>query len=228
VVANHFQQGLPENLKNKATILKQDPITFAWKFEDISSLFEWLTFEDNIIDSIYVFELKNSVPAYIKESWLYIGDRSRNFNNSKEYSRLQSMAFIEKMHLKNAGDLLYDVLFESANDWDEIRIEFFNRAIIAGGVLAYTPDHSLGVIEKCRELGKKIVAIEALIINNQYTQPQDDYILSGRMYDEFDPSEYLKIYHVKKNSDIGHWEEAIQYIKDNYQNGWVFEIRYEE
>jgi hypothetical protein len=228
MVANYFQQGLPEALEKKATVLMQDPITFAWKFEDIRPLFEWLTFEDNIIDSIYVFEIKNNVPAYIKNSWLYIGDRSNNFRDSKEYNRLQSLAYIENLHLKNPGDLLYDVLFESTEDWDEIRTEFFNRAIIAGGVLAYIPDHSLNIIERCRELGKKILAIEALIINNQYTQPQDDYILSGSMYDEFDPSEYLKIYHVKKNSDIGHWEEAKQYVRDRADNGWVFEIAYQK
>jgi hypothetical protein len=52
--------------------------------------------------------------------------------------------------------------------------------------------------------------------------------LSGRIYDEFDPSEYFKIYHVKKNRDIGHWEEAKQYVRDRADNGWVFEISYEK
>jgi hypothetical protein len=223
-----LQTGFSESLRKKAVVIDKKPrILYAWKCEDVKQLFDWLTIEDYIVLFVGVLEILNKTPDFLHESWIYIGDRTCDFDDSKKSNRLQSLAFIEKMNLKKPN-ALFEVFFESTKSWDPIRIEFFNREINSGGELAYTPQDTLDVIDRCRQLGKKILGFEAFIIRNDFIQPQDYFSYYPDTYDKYDPTEYFKQYHIKKNTDIGHWEEAKQYVRDRADNGWVFEIDYEK
>jgi hypothetical protein len=124
--------------------------------------------------------------------------------------------------------LVFEVFFENVQDLDEIGIEFFNRAIISGGELAYCAEDSLDVIERCRQLGKKIIGIDAFILTRNVTQPQDYADYSEYMHYLFDPSQRTRRDIVVKPDDLGHWEEAKQFVKERASKGWVFEIDYEE
>jgi hypothetical protein len=223
-----FQQGLPEYLKERAVVIRREPrISYAWRFEYLKQIFEWIKSEDYITRSVHVFEKSNNDLVRIQEGWIYIGDRNKDFNNSKESNRVQAFEFAETINYKYKRDLLFIITFSSINNWDEIGKAFFNRAIINAGELAYTPKDSLELIVQCRQHEKKIIGIDAFIITNLWVQPQFYYDFSGKDYAEFDPEKYFKTYHVKKNRDVGHWEESIQFIKENSEKGWVFEIDYE-
>jgi hypothetical protein len=223
-----FQTGFPASFKKKGVVLyKTPPTTYAWKFEDVKQLFEWLTSEDYIVRSIDVFEMENKIPKFQHQSWIYIGDRTQSFEDSKKSNREQSFAFIEEVYAKNSN-ALFEVFFESPKSWDLIRIEFFNRAIISGGEWAYMPKDSPDIIDRCRQLGTKITGFDAFIIRPGFIQPQDMMSYYPETYDKIDPAEYLMTYHIKKNTDVGHWEEAKQWIRDRADNGWVFEIDYEK
>jgi hypothetical protein len=224
-----FNRGLPDCFKNKAVIVKKEaPTTYAWKYEDVKNLFYWLITEEYIVRTIHVFEVINKTPRYFNQSWYYYGERNLDYENNKRLNRSKALEFIENVQVNNTQGLIYEVFFEPSVNWDKIRIEFFNRAILHGGELLYTSEDSLNIIERCRQLNKKIIAIDAFMIRDKFIQPQDYYYFSTQAYGEFDPEEYFKKYHVKKNSDSGHWEESLQYIKDNFNKNWVFEIDYEE
>jgi hypothetical protein len=222
-----FQTGFPKILRKKAVVIDKKPrVLYAWKFEEATQLFEWLTAEDYIVHLVGVFEIIKKTPRFLHE-WIYVGDRTRDFDNSKKSNRSLAFEFMEKAHSTNAS-LLFQVFFESTKNWDIVRIEFFNRAIISGGEIAYAPEDSLDLIDRCRQLGKKILGFEAFIIRNDFIQPQDWISYYPDEYEPIDPEVYLKTYHIKKNTDIGHWEEAKQYVRDRADNGWVFEIAYEK
>jgi hypothetical protein len=223
-----FQTGFPKFLRKKAVVInKKPPRTYAWKLEDTKQLFEWITVEDQVVLFVGVYEKTKKTLNFLQESWIHIGERTMDFEQSKKYNRSQAYAFIEKSSTAN-DNLLFQVYFESTINWNTIRIEFFNREINEGGELAYAPEDSLDVIERCRQFGKKILWLEAFIINNDYIQPQDYISYYPDEYDELEPDEYYKRYHIQKNSDTGHWEEAKQYIRDRAVYGWVFEINYEK
>jgi hypothetical protein len=223
----YFQKGLPKSLKEKAIIEdKSTSVTYAWKYDDVKLLFEWLIREDHIVCSVFVMEMINSTLKYTKESWIYLGDRVGSFEESKNKNHFQSSEFVDNVNKKYNRDLFYRVDFESAKDWDKIRIEFFNGEINRGGELAYTAEDSLDVIDRCRQLGKKIVGIDAFIITKDFIQPQDYADYSEFMYKLSDMSHPIRTNIVVNPNDLGHWEEAKQFVKDRALKGWVFEIDY--
>jgi len=110
---------------------------------------------------------------------------------------------------------------------DEIEKKFHDKAIIRGDEYLFPAQDALRVIESCFEKSKKIYGIDAFLITEHTMQIVDyiDYTTIG--YKDFDELKYFSKYHVKKNSDAGHWLEAEQFIKDRVNNRWVFEIVYQ-
>jgi hypothetical protein len=208
-----FQKGLPESLTKKGIVINDSSMIYAWRFDDTTQLFEWLTKGDYVVLFVGVFEVTNGIPHFLDESWIHIGDRSKDLGQSKRVNRMAASAFIERMHM-NGDRLLFEVLFESTKQWDEIRQEFFNREINRGGELAYFPQDSLDVIERCCQLGKRILGLEAFIINESFIQPQDYVAYAPRSEGG--------------TANGGRWQEATQFVLERADRGWVFEISREE
>jgi len=76
-------------------------------------------------------------------------------------------------------------------------------------------------------LNKRIFGIDAFVIIKKTTQVVDYIDYTATYYKDFEESKYFSKYHVKKNSDAGHWMEAEKFIKDRMNNEWIFEIVYE-
>jgi hypothetical protein len=224
-----YQQGLPKILKNKAKAIKRNTLRLlAWKYADIHSLFEWLKDNDLIVNSIDVYEINNGTPVIRLDSWFYEGDHISSFENSKQKNRLGALEFIKDAEATKNKELVFPVFFESTKEWDHLKIEFFNREINSAGVVAYLAEDGLDLIDRCYQDGRSIKAIEAFIINKRFIQPQDFISYSPDSYDRIDPDIYFKIYHIKKYTDAGHWEEAKEYIRNGGLRGWVFDIDYEK
>jgi hypothetical protein len=110
---------------------------------------------------------------------------------------------------------------------DEIMREFKDKAVIDWNEIMFHEHDAIQIIQKCQKLNKKILGIEAFRIMPQGIQPMDYFDYTARFYADFEPSRYFEMYHVKKYTDIGHWTEAIQFIKDRIGRGWLFEIDYD-
>lgn len=114
---------------------------------------------------------------------------------------------------------------------DNIEKQFKDTSIIHHNIFLFRPYDALAVIEKCRSLNKKIYGIDAFnLFENGKIQPvmeqSIDYTSKG--YEYFDEFKYYSNYHIRKNCDVGHWDEAEQFIKDRINDKWVFEIVYEK
>jgi hypothetical protein len=110
---------------------------------------------------------------------------------------------------------------------DDIEKEFSSVTSVKKGVVRYTAENAFAIVEKCKMLKKKILGIEELKINDKITEVQDYIDYSAKYYTQFSDIDYLKKYHIKKNSDLGHWAEATQFIKDRAHHGNYFEITYD-
>jgi hypothetical protein len=113
-----------------------------------------------------------------------------------------------------------------AEEINEIIKEFGNKVIKRRKEFFFKPDDAIAFIERCRELRKIIIGIEAFQIIDQFIQPMDYISYNSLVYDEFDKKQYFEKYHVEKNSDAGHWQEAIRFVQDRMINGWVFTFTY--
>jgi hypothetical protein len=109
---------------------------------------------------------------------------------------------------------------------DQIMKEFGKKALKNWGENLFYEQDAILLIQKCRELNIKILGVETFILNPPYTQPMDYFDYTGD-YDDFEPKEYEKKYHIKKYTDSGRWADAIQFVKDHAGQGWLFEIEYE-
>jgi hypothetical protein len=110
---------------------------------------------------------------------------------------------------------------------DEIIEEFKEKGILRARTYYFKANNALVIIQKCRILHKRILGIEAFIVAENITQVQEYIDYSSSSYDNMDESIYYSKFHVRKNSDAGHWLEAEQFIKDRINKGWLFEIVYE-
>lgn len=109
---------------------------------------------------------------------------------------------------------------------EQILEEFKDKAINHGGIYLFETIDAIAVIERCRELEKRILGIDAFEISGQYIQPMDYSDYSDANYEDLDPDKYYQRFHIKQNIDTGHWEKAKQFIRDRANKGWVFEIVY--
>lgn len=110
---------------------------------------------------------------------------------------------------------------------DDIVRPFYWKGTIRGGQYLFDTDDSIAIIERCRERDKKILGIDAFKDYGSQIEMMDYVYYEGKGYDNFDPAKYFDKYHIKKNSDAGHWQEATQFIRDRKDQGRVFEIVYD-
>lgn len=114
---------------------------------------------------------------------------------------------------------------------DVIEKEFHDIAIIHHKLFLYRPLDAIKVIERCRELNKVVYGIDAFKLwEGDRIQPSMEHSIdySGISYNQFEPDKYQVMYHIAKNADSGHWKEAIQFIMNRMELGYVFEIVYQE
>ena len=102
---------------------------------------------------------------------------------------------------------------------DIIEDEFFDRAIVHASSLLFKPEDAIEVIKRCHKQGLDISGMDAFELTGEGIKITE--FLDTNVFDN-----YFKQYHVKRESGEGHWEEAIGYIKENADKGWVFELTY--
>jgi hypothetical protein len=110
---------------------------------------------------------------------------------------------------------------------DEITREFEHKAIKDRNEILFREQDAIELIQRCRKLNKKILGIETFILDPPYIQPMDDFDYTSSDYDDFEPEAYYQKYHIRKYTDSGRWADAIQFVKDRFGRGWLFEIDYE-
>jgi len=94
---------------------------------------------------------------------------------------------------------------------DIIEDEFKDRAIIRGKTPRYEYIDALAVMNRCKELNRKILGIDA----EHRTQPVMEHSIDYSL-----PTS-------PKGSDDGNWSDAIKFMRDKANKGFVFEIVYE-
>jgi hypothetical protein len=102
------------------------------------------------------------------------------------------------------------IKLEKNLEYDVIKKEFYHKALIYSGMHLYFNSGAIEVITRCKELNKKINAIEAFRIRTSGIQPSQIH------------STWFKC-----NSDNGFWKEAIDFIKIREDTEFVFEIFYD-
>jgi hypothetical protein len=92
---------------------------------------------------------------------------------------------------------------------DVIIEKFSNKAIERGGIYFFNAADAMNVIKGCRELGSKILGIDAFQLTENMTQPvlehSIDFTLNGM-------------------SGKGNWSEASDFISERLTHGLMFEI----
>jgi hypothetical protein len=240
-----FQREIPEEFKKKAIIRVEEPTIYVWQYKEAKKILQWASDKNYIIISIYVYKnISGSTKPtatsfdsrdpgktrqdikFVGVTWNYRGDRTRNKSENKVDNSIKASQFVENIHREMDADLWYEILFQSDESWDEIEIEFFDKAIVHGGEKTYQVDDAIAIVEKCRELHKRITGIEAFKITYNSIQPIDYMSYSGVGYEKINTELYYAKHHIRKNSDEGHWQEAEQWLKNRASEGWTFEIGY--
>jgi hypothetical protein len=111
---------------------------------------------------------------------------------------------------------------------DKILEEFENKGVRQGpDYYIFHGNEAIAVIERCRELNRKIYGID--VFRTEEGNEIVDYIdYTNIGYRDFDPARYFDEFHIEKDKDVGHWEEAKQFIKDRINSGYYFEVVYEK
>jgi len=93
---------------------------------------------------------------------------------------------------------------------DAIEAEFSNVSVIHLDMHMYYPKDALLLINRCRELNKKVLGIDAFIVDGEKIQPSLENSIDFSI----------------KKSDNGFWDEAEWFIKKYMNREFVFEIVY--
>lgn len=93
---------------------------------------------------------------------------------------------------------------------DTLEIEFSNVAVTHLDMIMYRPKDALLLINRCKELNRKILGIDAFIVDGEKIQPSLEHSIDFSI----------------KKADNGFWKEAEEFIKDRINDGFVFEIVY--
>jgi hypothetical protein len=93
---------------------------------------------------------------------------------------------------------------------DVLKAEFLNVAVTHLDMIMYHPEDALRVINRCRELNRKILGIDAFIVDGEKIQPSLEHSIDFSI----------------KKSDKGFWSEAEEFIRQYMNEGFVFEIVY--
>lgn len=93
---------------------------------------------------------------------------------------------------------------------ETIEAEFSNVAITHLDIIMYRPKDALYVIDRCKTLNKKILGIDAFIVDGEKIQPFLEHSVDFTTTD----------------SENGFWKEAKEFINEYINEEFVFEIVY--
>ena len=223
---NYRQRGLPEYFKKNAITIDKDPsIVYAWHYKEAVELYEWLKSNDYIISKVQVFSRRFRKINPLNYSWNYHGDGNKNKEDNNKANFLAAFQFIVNIHSEVRSDLLYEILFESEKDMDEIEKEFYYKSIIHSGY-NYALEDALELIGRCRIMGKRLHGVEVFKIEDPYIEPVDIMYFSGDE-ENLDTSIYYERFHMEKNDDFGNWKKSVLFIKRSTRPGYYFQITHE-
>lgn len=97
--------------------------------------------------------------------------------------------------------------------YDPIMAQFGDRAIKPGGIEMFTDTVAIEVVQKCKSLGYRIVAIDAFFVSERYTQPTMEHSIDFT-------------YFMGYQEGHGFWDEAEQYLRSKTGLGLFFEVVY--
>jgi hypothetical protein len=224
-----LQSGLPEHLKKTAIIREVSSGIYCWQKSEAKEVLNWIGVNNLIVLDIDVFIRFGEEMVYTGYRWCYQGNSTRSRKENLTINLDLAGKYIDD--LAKQSDFFYEILFKSESSMDEIKREFFDRAVIHRGEITFKVEDALAIIDKCREKGRRIIGFEVFLIekteNGQTIRPMEYRPYSGKSYDGYNPEKYIATYHVNKNADAGHWEEAKQFIIDRASKGWVFRVAYE-
>ena len=92
-----------------------------------------------------------------------------------------------------------------------IEQEFKTKGILRGNAYRYQLEDAIAIINRCKELNKRILGIDSFIITEKVTQPFLEHSIDFKIASD--------------NDNI--WDEAISFVKSKGNMGFVFEIVYE-
>jgi hypothetical protein len=181
----------------------------------------------SICSSLYLSTLPAGHKLYGNS--FYVGDRTKSIQENIKDNLLKFENFINVANLELGENAFYALMFESLSHMDLPEKAFLNMAVIHGGEYLLKSEDAIGFIEKCKELGFVILALEAfLLYDDGRIQPDGG---SGVYYDndyylKIDDETYYAKYHIHHNVDVGHWAAAKQFLTENKDSKYYYEINY--
>jgi hypothetical protein len=221
-----FQKGLPEEITNKGIVVMNGQI-LAWPYEETKEILAWL--DQNQYVPRYIFTHLTRFQHPIPSS-RYIGDRMKTIEENVKENLVKFSNFIDDNNIKLGGNVLYVIYFQSLSNMDSVQKEFLNRSVIQGGEYLLRPYDAIDFVERCKELTLRILALEAFILyDNGGIQPDmgADMYYDDNYYSEIGAETYLAEYHINKNTDIGRWEEAKQFLKEKISSKYYYQVDYD-
>lgn len=223
-----FQRDLPEYLLNKGfNINKKDDISlFAWHYKEAKQVLTWLS-QNQYIPRYISPRLPAGHKLY--GSSFYIGDRTKSIQENIKDNLLKFENFINVANLELGENIFYVLMFESLSHMSLLNQTFLNMAVIHGGEYLLKSEGTIGFIEKCKELGFTILALEAfLLYDDGRIQPDGG---SGMYYDndyylKVDDETYYAKYHIQHNADVGHWAAVKQFLTEKKDSKYYYEVHY--
>jgi hypothetical protein len=219
-----LQSGLPEYLKQRAITLGEGVVNYAWPSLYVKDVLDWIEINNHILLSVYVFTKVNEGLKFANNTWHYKGDRTKNRKENLVNNLLSAKVFISA--LEKQGNYYYEILFKNETKLQALDKEFLDKATIHRGDITYSEEDALEIVDRCKEENLKITYIEAYLITIRSIHPTDYMPYNDSSYFDYPPDLYQERYHVSKNADTGHWQEAKQWIRDRANQGWTFEIYY--
>jgi hypothetical protein len=207
---------------------KNEIKVLAWPYNESKTILKWIG--QNQYIPLYVFPYSPGNGYFLGNSF-YIGDRTKSLEENIAYNLIKFGDFVDETNLKSGGKKLYVLYFKSLLDMGLIEKEFLNRAVNHGGEYLLLPEDAIIFVERCKELKLKILALEAFhLYSDGRIQPDmgADMYYDDTYFSEIDDEIYFVKYHIKKNADIGHWEEAKQFIKEKINSNYYFEVYYQD
>ena len=98
-----------------------------------------------------------------------------------------------------------------SQDIDIIEAEFYSVAVTHLKIVMYHPSDAIRVVQRCKELNRRILGLDAFTVNEPYIQPS--------LEDSVDFS--------TSQSKDGFWAEAEEFLRRYLNSAFVFEVVYE-
>ena len=92
----------------------------------------------------------------------------------------------------------------------DIESEFVDVSVVHLNMRMYYPKDAIRFINRCKELNKRVLGIDAFIVKGEAIQPSMENSVDYSIL----------------NDKKGHWNEAEEFVKNYINKEYVFEIVY--